>query len=81
MITNFQALDLNRVYSYADYLLWQFNERLKLIKGKVFKMAAPTLLHQRVSRELSCQIANQLLGKTCEVFAALLDVCLSDVKK
>jgi Putative restriction endonuclease len=28
-------------YTYADYLKWQFEERLELFKGKIFKMSAP----------------------------------------
>ena len=31
------TLDLNGTYSYADYLKWEFEERLELIKGKIFK--------------------------------------------
>ena len=38
MITRLDQLDLNKTYSYADYLKWQFEERVELIKGKLFKM-------------------------------------------
>jgi len=31
-------LDINKTYTYADYLKWTFDERLELIKGKIFKM-------------------------------------------
>jgi hypothetical protein len=34
-ITHLSQLDLNKTYSYADYLTWQFAERLELIKGKI----------------------------------------------
>jgi hypothetical protein len=34
MITDINQLDLNKTYSYADYLTWQFQEKLELIKEK-----------------------------------------------
>jgi len=37
--TNFSDLDLNGSYSYADYLLWRFEQSVELIKGKVFKIS------------------------------------------
>ena len=41
-ITNINQLDpLYGVYSYADYLLWKFKERVELFRGKLFKMSAP----------------------------------------
>jgi hypothetical protein len=33
-ITSIDQLDPDKTYSYADYLLWEFDERLELIKGK-----------------------------------------------
>ena len=30
------------MYTYADYLKWQFEERLELFRGKIFKLAAPS---------------------------------------
>jgi Uma2 family endonuclease len=39
-------LDLDKTYSYADYLKWTFEDRLELIKGKIFKMTpAPASRH------------------------------------
>ncbi|WP_176954468.1 hypothetical protein [Niabella drilacis] len=37
-MTDFTHLDLNKSYTYADYLTWRFQERLELIKGKIFIM-------------------------------------------
>ena len=49
-ITNFNDLDLNATYTYADYLKWEFEERLKLFRGKIFKMSpAPNRYHQEIS--------------------------------
>ena len=35
MITSLDQLD--KTYSYADYLKWRFEERVELIKGKYLK--------------------------------------------
>ncbi|AYL94005.1 Uma2 family endonuclease [Mucilaginibacter celer] len=70
-------LDLTKTYTYADYLKWTFDERLELIKGKIFKMSpAPGSVHQRISLRLSRWIGNYLEGKSCEVFSAPFDVRL-----
>ena len=53
MVTNINQLDpINGLYTYAEYLLWKFEERVELFKGKLFKMAAPSIDHQRISRRL-----------------------------
>ncbi len=73
----FSDLDLNKTYSYADYLQWAFTERLELIKGKIFKMSpAPGSYHQRISQRISLNLGNYLAGKRCEVFTAPFDVRL-----
>ena len=47
-------LDLNKSYTYADYLMWKFNERVELIKGKIFTMSpAPNTNHLQISRSLN----------------------------
>jgi len=44
MVTNINQLDpINGIYTYAEYLLWKFEERVELLKGKLFKMLAPSL--------------------------------------
>ncbi len=73
----FSDLDLSKTYTYADYLKWTFDERLELIKGKIFKMSpAPGSVHQRLSLRLGRWIGNYLEGKKCEVFIAPFDVRL-----
>jgi hypothetical protein len=53
MEKDFSSLDLNKTYTYADYLTWQFKERLELIKGKIFRMSpAPAREHQSISGAL-----------------------------
>jgi Uma2 family endonuclease len=76
-VTRFEDLDLNKLYSYADYLTWQFKERVELIKGKIFKMSpAPSSYHQLISGNLFFTFKNHL-KETCIVFAAPFDVRLS----
>lgn len=66
-----------RRYTYADYLTWQMDEMVELIKGKVFKQtAAPRSNHQRVSGIVFNSLFNFLKGRKCEVFAAPFDVRL-----
>ncbi|MDW8288496.1 MAG: Uma2 family endonuclease [Flammeovirgaceae bacterium] len=82
IITDINALDLNKTYSYADYLRWQFEERLELIKGKIFPMSpAPNLKHQKVAGDLYLQFGNYLKNRNCRVFFAPFDVRLIDRKK
>jgi len=73
----FSDLDLSKTYSYADYLKWTFDERLELIKGKIFKMTpAPASVHQRISLRISGELYNYLKGKQCQVYYAPFDVRL-----
>jgi Uma2 family endonuclease len=64
------------MYSYADYLTWQFEEVVELIRGKIFKKAtaAPKRLHQKVSGELFLRLGNFLRSQKCQVYAAPFDV-------
>jgi Uma2 family endonuclease len=76
-VSQFNDLDLSATYSYANYLKWTFNERLELIKGKIFKMSpAPARIHQKVSWEMSKELSKYLEGKNCEAYAAPFDVRL-----
>jgi Uma2 family endonuclease len=73
----FSDLDLSKTYSYADYLQWTFEDRLELIKGKIFKMTpAPASAHQRISMVITNEMYNNLKGKSCEVYYAPFDVRL-----
>jgi Uma2 family endonuclease len=77
-ITQFSQLDLTRRYTYADYLTWQLNEWVELIRGKVRLMSpAPKRTHQRISVNLTRIVDQALRGKTCQVFHAPFDVRLS----
>ena len=77
IITNFSDLDLTKTYSYADYLLWQFQDRVELIKGFILKMSpAPSMVHQRISNNVSYELNNYFKRKPCDVFVAPFDVRL-----
>lgn len=81
-ITQLSLLDTNQSYSYADYLTWQFDEAVELIKGKIMLMSpAPNVKHQSISMTLSRFLSNFLKLKSCQVFAAPFDVRLYDCKK
>lgn len=70
-------LDLNKSYTYADYLTWFFEERIELIKGKIFKMSpAPNTYHQEISGNLFFKVKYFLGGKKCKVFSAPFDLRL-----
>lgn len=75
--TDINQLDLTQTYTYADYLLWQFTERVELIKGYIKKMSpAPSLLHQKVSLSLTLEIAPFFKNGSCNLFVAPFDVRL-----
>ncbi len=74
-ITNINQLNVDGYYTYADYLTWQFEEMVELIKGKLFKMSpAPNLNHQIVSSNLIDIISVYFSGKTCKWLHAPFDV-------
>lgn len=82
MITNINQLDLDKTYSYADYLLWKFQERVELFKGKIFRMSpAPSSFHQRVSLNLTGYMWNSFKNQSCNLYIAPFDVRLLDKKK
>lgn len=79
---NIDSLDLNKTYSYAEYLTWRFEQTVELIKGKIFKMSpAPRTKHQRLSRYFQNYFFNYFENKACEFFNAPFDVRLFDKKK
>jgi Uma2 family endonuclease len=76
-LSDINLLDFSKTYSYADYLKWEFKERLELIKGKIFRMSpAPVTRHQQISSKIFGRIWIFLESKDCQVFAAPFDVRL-----
>ncbi len=81
MITDINQLDFSKTYTYADYLTWQFDGMVELIKGKIFNMSpAPGSYHQSVNGNLFRDIAVFLKHNPCKVFIAPFDVRLSRYK-
>src|SRR5690606_22311841 len=64
-------------YSYADYLSWELDEMVEIIKGRLFKTtAAPNRMHQKVALQLGATLLQFLNNKPCEVYIAPFDVRL-----
>lgn len=81
-ITQLSQLDLNASYTYADYLTWQLDKTVELIKGKIMLMSpAPNVKHQSVSWQLSGALFQYFKNKNCHAFAAPFDVRLYDHQK
>ena len=77
MITDINQLDLSKRYTYADYLTWQFDEIVEIIRGRVFRMSpAPNLYHQQVSSRFHGLIFQHVRNGLCQVFHAPFDVRL-----
>ena len=71
-------VDFSAAYSYADYMRFEFEERLEIIKGHLFKMSpAPSRIHQGISANIFVPIYNILKGKPCRVYSAPFDVRLA----
>ena len=76
-ITDINQLDLKKKYSYADYLSWQFAERVELIKGWIYRMSPdPRRKHQRVSFKLTLVFGNFFNSCDCQIYEAPFDVRL-----
>ena len=61
-------------YTYDDYLNWPEDERVELIDGKIYFMAAPSQKHQELLLEMGTRFNNYLHGKKCDVIVAPFDV-------
>lgn len=78
-ITSLEQLDLSKSYSYSDYLLWKFKERVEIIKGKIMEMSpAPTRFHQRISMKLTIEFSKAFDNHSCQLYAAPFDVRFPD---
>ena len=70
-------LDINKRYSFADYLTWFDKKRRELFSGIVKKMSpAPLRIHQEISSIIHVEIGNYLKKKKCKIFSAPFDVRL-----
>jgi Uma2 family endonuclease len=81
MIESLAQLDPNGSYTYADYLRWQFQERVELLRGHLRQMSAPSRKHQTINGNLYRLVANALWRSSCKVYAAPFDVRLTRFSK
>ncbi len=64
-------------FTYADYLNWNFKERIELIRGKIFKMSpAPSITHQKILARIAKIFLNFLDENPCKCFLSPIDVRL-----
>lgn len=73
MITNRSQLDPNGTYTYADYLKWHFDERVELIKGKLYDVSpgVDLLTHRSKHQRMSMRVLHDLLTHFGKHFACL----------
>ena len=77
-ISQYGSLDLDKEYSYLDYLRFTFSERVELIKGKIMKMSpSPNFTHQTSVKNIYMIFGIYFKGKKCEWFPAPFDVRLN----
>ena len=71
------ALDINKHYTYADYLTWLDDKTRELIHGIIQKMSpAPRLVRAEVSFKISWHLGSVMMQNkcNCHVFTAPFDV-------
>ncbi|WP_116787690.1 Uma2 family endonuclease [Flavobacterium psychrotrophum] len=81
-ITDISQLDMDKTYSYADYLTWKFQDRLELLKGKIFKMSpAPGRTHQTIVGRFHIELAKYFAKGKCQLYLSPFDVRMLNRKK
>ncbi|MDP4177150.1 MAG: Uma2 family endonuclease [Bacillota bacterium] len=73
----------NKLYTYADYKNYPENERVEIIDGQIYAMAAaPSRIHQKIITQLLLEIGGYIKSNKgpCEVYTAPFDVFLDDNK-
>lgn len=77
-VSEYAKLDLNKDYTYWDYLNWHFSERVELIRGKVVQMfSAASSQHQGILGGFHLQVGNLFKNAPCKVRLAPFDVRLN----
>ena len=68
-------MNYDKLYTYGDYLKFEFEEMVEIIRGKLFRMSpAPKTKHQQVSMNILRAFLPKLKDKTCNIFHAPTDV-------
>ncbi|MBK8349395.1 MAG: hypothetical protein IPL08_17965 [Saprospiraceae bacterium] len=67
------VIDYDKVYTYGDYLKLEIDEMVEIIRGKIFRMCdVPRIKHQIINGNIFYRLRQQLEGKKCNIFNALL---------
>ena len=71
------SISYDKIYTYSDYLKFEFDYMVELIRGRIYKMIpGPNLRHQSLSSNLFIQMAPFFLDRSCRLFSAPTDVIL-----
>ena len=74
--------NLDRKFTYTDYLSWPEEEHWELINGIPYNMTpAPSTQHQKIVTTLIALFYNALKDSPCQVFGAPFDVRLPEQDK
>jgi Uma2 family endonuclease len=65
-------------YTWSDYRTWGDEQRWQILDGEAYLLASPTSRHQGIAVELTRQMANYFRGRPCRLYAAPMDVFLSE---
>lgn len=71
----------NKIYTYADYINYPEGERIEIIEGHIYNMAAaPSRKHQEIISQLLIEIGNYIKSNngSCKVYPAPFDVILKN---
>lgn len=77
IISKLSDIDLTGFYSYSNYLRWGIDERLELIKGRIYEMRAPSMVHQKVLTQIFGPLFLYFKKHRCQVFVAPFDIRLT----
>ncbi len=74
------ALQQERIYTIEDIYALPDGQRAELIDGRIYNMAPPSTMHQRILMNLSGEIREYIKrhGGTCEIFPAPFAVFLNE---
>ena len=74
-------IDPIKTYTYKDYILYDENEKIELIEGKIYNMnPAPSRIHQKLITEILFRIRSyiEVNNGSCEVYPSPFDVILKN---
>ena len=76
VITDISQLDLSKSYTYADYLSWEFEGYVELVKGRITVKYTPFTAHQQCLGNLAGRIGMFCKRKPYRAYMRPLDVRL-----